>query len=248
RRWREGLTPGAAVLLVGAGLIGCEFADDLAALGYPVTVVDPSPWPLGRLLPAELGGELRLALEARGVRFHLGRTLARVEPGAAYLDDGTVVPFARALAAMGLEARTTLAAEAGLETGRGGIVVDRTLRTRDPDIFALGDCAMSPAGPLPFVQPLLAQAKVLAATLTGQPTPLTLPALPVQVKTTSLPVVACPPPFGVNGTWQVEGQGADRTAVMLGGDGKAVGFALTGAHAPRHRELAATMPDLLPAV
>jgi rubredoxin-NAD+ reductase len=249
RRWREGLAPGARILLIGAGLIGCEFADDLTAAGHPVALVDPAPWPLARFFPAPLGNALGEAMAARGVRFHLGRGVSRIEAGNAHLDDGRVVAFDRALAAIGLEPRTGLAADAGLATERGGIVVDRLLRTGDPDIYALGDCALTPAGPLPFVAPLLMEARALAATLTGTPTPLSLPALPVVVKTTSLAAVACPPPFlsPPGGTWHMEGQGADLTAILRDPAGAPLGFALTGAHAARHRELVGSMPPLLPA-
>lgn len=243
--WRRGLVPGTRVLLIGAGLIGSEFADDLAGAGMAVTVVDPAPWPLGRLLPAELGGELGRALEQRGVRLHLGRTVAWMAVGRAVLDDGTEIAFDRALSAIGLLPRTGLAAEAGLAVDKGGIVVDRLLATSDPDVFALGDCALTAAGPLPFVLPLMAQARALAATLAGTPTLLTLPALPVVVKTPSLPLVVCPPPAGAAGAWRIEGSGRDRKAVFEAADGSALGFALSGALVAERQTLAKTMPDLL---
>ncbi|CAA7625081.1 NAD(P)/FAD-dependent oxidoreductase [Magnetospirillum sp. SS-4] len=242
--WRDGLIPGGRVLLIGAGLIGAEFANDLATAGQRVAVVDPAPWPLGRLLPRELGDEMARALEGIGVALHLGRSLVRVEPGRAILDDGAVIDFDKALSAIGLVPRVALAAAAGLAVDKG-IVVDRLLRTSDPDIFALGDCAQTEAGPLPFVLPLMAEAKALAATLAGTGTPLRLPALPVAVKTPALPVAVCPPAPGAVGEWVVEGDGRDRKALFIGADGRRLGFALSGGKAAERQSLAKEMPDLL---
>lgn len=242
--WRAALVPGARVLLIGAGLIGAEFANDLAGAGYTVMLVDPAPWPLGRLLPAELGGEMAKALAGIGIELHLGRSVTRMAPGWAVLDDGTALDFDLALSAIGLVPRMDLARAAGLEVDRG-IVVDRLLATSDPDIFALGDCAQSPAGTLPFVLPLMAQARALAATLAGEPTPLKLPALPVVVKTPALPVAVCPPPPGADGHWTIEGDGPDRKALFTAADGTPLGFALSGARMGERQALGKTMPDLL---
>lgn len=242
--WRAALKPGARVLLVGAGLIGSEFANDLAASGHKVTVIDPAPWPLGRLLPQALGEEMATALRDAGVTLHLGRSVAYWRNGKAVLDDGTMIAYDRALSAIGLVPRTRLAFEAGLKVERG-IVVDAFLRSSDPDIFAIGDCAETPAGPLPFVLPLMAEAKTLAATLAGTETRLKLPALPVVVKTPALPVVVCPPAPGAAGEWVVEGDGRDRKALFVAPDGKALGFALSGARAAERQALAKEMPDLL---
>ena len=242
--WRDGLIAQGRVLLIGAGLIGSEFANDLTTGGQAVTVVDPAPWPLGRLLPQELGDEMTAALGGIGVTFHLGRSVARLEPGKAVLDNGVTVAFDKALSAIGLVPRTALAAAAGLVVDKG-IVVDRWLRTSDSHIFALGDCAQTEAGPLPFGAPLMAEAKALAATLARSETALKLPALPVVVKTPALPVVVCPPPPGAVGQWQVSGEGRDRKALFVGADSKALGFALSGALAAERQALAKEMPDLL---
>lgn len=242
--WRAALKPGARVLLVGAGLIGSEFANDLAGSGHQVTVVDPAPWPLGRLLPQALGEEMAKALGGAGVTFHLGRSVAYWNKGRAALDDATMIAYDQALSAIGLVPRTRLAFEAGLKVERG-IVVDKTLRTSDPDIFAIGDCAETPAGPLPFVAPLMAEAKALAATLAGAETELKLPALPVVVKTPALPMVVCPPAPGAAGDWVMEGEGRDRKALFISPDGRKLGFALSGARAAERQALAKEMPDLL---
>lgn len=242
--WRAALKPGARVLLVGAGLIGSEFANDLAGSGHKVTVVDPAPWPLGRLLPQALGEEMAKALGEAGVTFHLGRSVAYWRNGKAALDDGTLIAYDQALSAIGLVPRTSLAREAGLAVQRG-IVVDRLLRTSDPDIFALGDCSETPAGPLPFVLPLMAEAKALAATLAGTETELKLPALPVVVKTPALPMAVCPPAPGAAGDWVIEGEGRDLKALFLSPDGTPLGFALSGSRAAERQTLAKGMPDLL---
>ncbi len=243
--WREQLKPESRILLIGAGLIGCEFANDLAIVGYKVTIVDPSPWPLGRLLPEAIGAELSAALEAIGVSVLAGRTIARLQPGSARLSDGGTVNFDLVLSAIGLLPRIGLARETGLAVDRG-IVVDRMLRTSDPRIFALGDCSQTDAGPLPFVLPLMAQARALAATLAGTPTQLVLQALPVVVKTPCLPLAVCPPPPGVAGTWEIQGEGRDRKALFLDEkSGQAVGFALSGTAAAERQALAKTMPDVL---
>ena len=242
--WRDALIPGARVLLVGAGLIGCEFANDLAGAGHAVAMVDPAGWPLGRLLPQDLGDEMARALTGAGISLHLGRSVTSWTSGRATLDDGALVSFDHALSAIGLVPRTRLAAEAGLAVERG-VVVDRTLRTSDPDIFAIGDCAETPAGPLPFVLPLMAEAKALAATLAGTETPLRLPALPVVVKTPALPMAVCPPAPGIAGQWRSEGRGSDRKALFIGPEGQALGFALSGALVSERQALAKEMPDLL---
>lgn len=242
--WRDGLTPGGRVLLIGAGLIGSEFANDLAGAGYAVSVVDPAPWPLGRLLPEELGHELAQALTGLGVTLHLGRSIALLSPGAAVLDDGTALAFDRALSAIGLLPRVALAAAGGLAVDKG-IVVDRLLRSSDPDVFALGDCAQTEAGPLPYVLPLMAQARALAATLAGTPTELKLPAMPVAVKTPALPMAICPPPPGAAGAWVVAGAGKDRKALFTTADGRALGFALSGSFVAERQALAKEMPALL---
>lgn len=249
RAWRARIGRRGRILLIGAGLIGCEFANDLAGAGFAVTVVDPAPWPLARLLPKEIGTLLAEALGAAGATVRLGRSVARYEPAAvgftAILDDGSAVGFDHALSAVGLTPRTRLAAAAGLEV-RAGILVDAVLRASDPAIYALGDCAETKAGALPFIAPLLAEARALAATLTGTETPLHLPALPVVVKTPALPLVVCPPKPGADGQWTVTRGGDGAVGVFLTPRGEAIGFALAGAATGRSQELAKQMPDTLP--
>ena len=112
-KWRTGLVENARVLLIGAGLIGSEFANDLAGAGYAVDVVDPAPQPLSRLLPDALGQVMQDALSAVGVRFHMGQVVTGVAAGEhdniAHLADGKRITFDHALTAIGLVANTELA-------------------------------------------------------------------------------------------------------------------------------------------
>jgi len=248
RRWRAALNHGDKVLLIGAGLIGVEFANDLAIAGHGVSLLDPAPQPLGRLLPEQLGALLGAALADAGVEVITGHAATALETAdggfQALLGDGRRIAFDKALSAIGLLPNVGLAAAAGLQAEQG-IVVDAHLATSDSAIFAIGDCAQTAAGVLPFVLPLLAQARTLAKTLTGEPTRLRLPALPVVVKTPALPVVVCPPQAGSEGAWRLEGSGLDRRALFEGADGAPLGFALSGAMTKQRRALAREMPALL---
>ncbi len=120
------------------------------------------------------------------------------------------------------------------------------MRTNDPAIYALGDCAETEAGPLPFIAPLLAEARALAATLAGNETPLQLPAMPVVVKTPALPLVVCPPRPGIDGAWELELGAGEAVAVFRTSDGTEVGFALAGSKTSQQQTMAKRMPDLLP--
>lgn len=250
RNWREKISQGDRVLLIGAGLIGCEFANDLVEAGFEVAIVDPAPWPLARLLPQEIGEMLSTALARRGCRLYLRQKIVRYTRGAAdylaELDDGTSLVFDHALSAVGLSPRTALAKQAGLDV-KEGILIGRAMRTNDPQIFALGDCAQSEAGVLPFIAPLLTEARTLAAILTGDETELQFPVMPVIVKTPALPLVLSPPRPGAEGEWQVELEEGGAVAIYRTADGSESGFVLAGNKTGMQQRLAKRMPDLLPA-
>ena len=99
---------------------------------------------------------------------------------------------------------------------------------------------------MPFIAPLLAEAKALASTLTGTETQLQLPALPVIVKTPAMPLVVCPPKAREEGSWDLDSDSQGAIAIFRSPDGVPLGFALTGSKTEQQRELAQQMPDLLP--
>lgn len=248
RRWHASLTGARRVLLIGAGLIGCEFADDLMSYGLEVELVDPAPWPLARFLPDQMGTRLAEELTKRGARLHMETSVERLDKRetrfVAALSDGAIVETDLVLCATGLLPQTSLAESAGLCVAQGVLVGPR-LQTSDPNIFALGDCAETNSGVLPYLLPLLAQAHCLARVLAGQDASLMLKAMPVVVKTTSLRLVVCPPKNGAAGQWIVNGDGIDLTAIFQDPQGAALGFALSGAAIARRRDLESRMPLLL---
>ncbi|MDQ0961934.1 3-phenylpropionate/trans-cinnamate dioxygenase ferredoxin reductase subunit [Streptomyces sp. B4I13] len=143
------------IVIAGAGWIGLEIAAAAREYGAEVTVVEPEPTPLYGVLGPELGSVFADLHREHGVRFHFGARLTEIvgQDGmvlAARTDDGQEHPAHDVLAAIGAAPRTALAEAAGLEmTDRvhgGGVAVDTTLRTSDPDIYAAGDVASFPHG------------------------------------------------------------------------------------------------------
>lgn len=205
REFREKLPEGARVLVMGGGLVGTEFANDLSATGYKAVVVDMLNHPLAQLVPPGVGDMIRAALATKGVEWHLGRKVLAIHKAgdgiSATLDDGTTIEADAVLSAVGLRPHLQLAQDAGLQVGRG-IKVDQTGRTSDPDIYAIGDCAEYPQGLAAYVTPIMAAARAIAPSALGTPTDIRFPPLSVQVKTTAYPVVLLPAPIGVEGQWE----------------------------------------------
>jgi rubredoxin-NAD+ reductase len=247
-RFAERLTGARQVAILGAGLIGCEFANDLLARGIEPTVFDIAERPLSRLLPEAAGAMLRDRLEAAGVQFRFGLGVQRVsrddERLAITLGDGSVLATDRVLSAIGLKPRTAVALAAGLAVNRG-IVTDRQLATSAPHVYAVGDAAEVEGHVLPYVMPLMQQGRALAATLAGTPTPVVYPAMPVVVKTPACPTVVCPPPPGAAGQWQVTTHADGCEARFTGDAGQLLGFALLGSATVQKQALAAQVPALI---
>jgi rubredoxin-NAD+ reductase len=198
------------ITILGAGLIGCEFADDLAGAGHRVTLVDPNPLPLAALAAPALSRGLQSALMQRGVNLQLGTAASRIDRDAeslrVTLASGAVLDTDIVLSAVGLRPDLRLAQAAGLATNRG-ILVDQHGRTSDPDVYALGDCTEylvteGRTQTLPYIAPLMTAARAIARTLTGDATAIDIKAAPVIVKTPSFPLALVPPPVGhTSGGW-----------------------------------------------
>lgn len=231
--FREQLPDGARVLIMGSGLVGTEFANDLVTSGFKPVVVDMLPLPLAQLVPAAIGERVRDALADAGVEWHLGRTVTAIDYRGdprgyvATLDDGSLVEADLVLSAVGLRPNVALAEAAGLDIG-SGIKVDECGRTSDPAIYAIGDCAEYPHGLSAYVTPIMAAARGIAASALGTPTAIKFPPLAVQVKTTLFPLNLLPPPRSSIGDWHVvENDDGGHKHVFIDDGGVVRGYVLT---------------------
>jgi rubredoxin-NAD+ reductase len=246
--FRQAVADKQKVLILGAGLIGCEFANDLMLGGYQVELVAPSDQVMPGLIHPAAASAVQGALEQQGARFHLGRVLAQLKRNAdgllAELSDGTEVRCDAVLSAVGLRPRIELAALAGLNVNRG-IVVDRQLRTSHTHIYALGDCAEVGGINLLYVMPLMACVRALAQTLNGAPSDVKYGPMPVTVKTPACPLVVSPPAANSEGNWFVEGSGADIKVLCKAADGSLLGYSLTGTYVQERLALNRLLPAIL---
>lgn len=232
-RFRTELPDGARVLIMGSGLVGTEFANDLVTNGYNPVVVDMLPLPLGQLVPPVVGEKVRDRLAAEGVEWHLGRKVEAInyaQPGPGYvamLDDGTEIEADLVLSAVGLRPNIALAQEAGLDVGMG-IKVNHYGQTSDPHIFAIGDCAEYPHGLSAYVTPIMAAARGIAPSALGTPTEIRFPPLSVQVKTTLFPINLLPPARSASGEWRtLEDEESGGKFVFVDSDNVVHGYVLT---------------------
>lgn len=231
RVFRQRLKPGQHVTLIGNGLIGCEFANDLAAAGHPVTVVGLSGWAMDRLLPEQIGAQLQTELNGLGVQWQLNNTVKRIDrQGDGYhltLADGTELDTSLVLSAVGLKPRTELAEQVGIHCNRG-IVINGGLRTSVANVYALGDCAEINGQLMPYIAPINFGIPALADCMLGRPTMAQYPLMPVMVKTPALPLTLLSAKPGTEGRWVVESADAGLRGLFINNDDQICGFALAG--------------------
>ena len=239
-RMRDTLAGAKSVAIMGAGLIGCEFANDLALAGYQVSVIDPGRYPLASLVPEQAGTQLLEPLARIGVSWHFAAAVqamdATPEGYALSLTDGSRLNADVVLSAVGLRPRIQLAREAGLVVNRG-VVVNGQLCSSDESIFALGDCAEIMGSVRPYVLPIMHSGRALARILQGVQTQLCFPVMPVVVKTPAHPVAVLPVAQGAVGSWQVLETGSGIKMGFYNEQHELTGFALTGAFAAQRNDM-----------
>ena len=182
------------VLIIGAGLIGSELANDLALGGHRITLLDVQAAPLARWPEEQAGGPLLAAWQGLPIRF-LGcatvNAVVRDAQGRYRVDTacGQQIEADQVIVCSGLQTPPRLARSAGL-AWQGGIAVDAaTLRTSDPHIHALGDCISVNGQVSRFIEPIARQARTIAAAIAGgEAVPYEHRAAPVRVKTSSQPL------------------------------------------------------------
>ena len=247
-KFRKQIQDKKRVAIIGAGLIGCEFANDLVLGGFEVEVIDMAPQALGRLLPKEASDELASKLAIAGVRWHFATSVQSLDYQDSALkltlENGNLLTCDVVLSAVGLKPRLDLAKSAGIQTNIG-IVVNRELETNAPNIYSLGDCAEVDGLVLPYVMPIMQAARALAPSLIGQRTTLSYPAMPVMVKTPALPTIVSPPAKNAQGQWKTQAIEGGLEARFESEDGALLGFALMGSATAQRGALTKELPPLL---
>ncbi|NJJ56067.1 MULTISPECIES: FAD-dependent oxidoreductase [unclassified Pseudomonas] len=182
------------VAIVGAGMIGCEMAEDFAKAGHEVTLIDRQTLPLGGLLPTQAAERLKASQLKCGIDYIGGVQVAKITDLGAGVKSitttcGVVIEVDHIVAAIGLATENRLARIAGLEFERGIKVNPATLRTSSPDVFALGDCVSLDGMACRFIEPIAKQARAIAHEALGIPGAAYVHAQPViRLKTRSLPI------------------------------------------------------------
>ena len=249
-KFRAAVDGKKTVTILGGGLIGCEFTNDLINGGFEVETVDPLGYCLPTLLPEAAGKAVQSALEDKGAKFHFGPLVTEVNKAdngvEVTLNNGETISCDLVLSAVGVRPQVELAKSAGIEVNRG-VVTNRLLETNAPNVYAMGDCAEVAGHVLVYVAPLMAQARALAKTLTGEPTEVSYPAMPVTIKTPACPVCVSPAPRDAKGEWQIEQDGNNVVAKFVDtATGDLLGFALTGEGTKQKMALQKELPAIMP--
>lgn len=218
------------IAIIGPGLIGCEFANDLISANKQVTVIGPDRWPISNLLPEPVGFFLQQRLQQQGVDFQLNHHVKQADKSTdgyrIVLDDDTELHADLILRAVGLRANIDLAGDGAIDTARA-YLTDSYLQTSVKNIFALGDCAEVNGLHLPFILPIMHGARALAKTLSGDKTAVSYPPMPVAIKTPACPLVVSPPATRQGIDWRINSSAQGISALCYQQD-RLIGFALAG--------------------
>ena len=161
-------------VVVGGGLLGLEAANALKNMGLATHVVEFAPALMGTQLDDGGGAMLRGMIEDLGVRVHTGKNTLRIVAGASAryrmeFADGDALETDMVVFSAGIRPRDELARDCGLDMGeRGGIVIDERCATSDPNILAVGECALYDGRIFGLVAPGYEMAKVAAGVLGGR--------------------------------------------------------------------------------
>ncbi|MFD9381348.1 NAD(P)/FAD-dependent oxidoreductase [Streptomyces sp. NPDC059999] len=145
-RLRPVLAAASAVVVVGAGWIGAEFATAAREAGCAVTVVEAADRVLAGALPAAVGEAMGRWYGEAGATLLTGARVASVEPGRVLLADGRELPAGAVIVGIGARPATAWLADSGIDLGPdGSVTADAWLRTSLEDVYAVGDCASFPS-------------------------------------------------------------------------------------------------------
>ncbi|MGL1833566.1 NAD(P)/FAD-dependent oxidoreductase [Rhodocyclaceae bacterium SMB388] len=230
RYFRHELAGRRHVVILGGGVVGCEFADNLRRAGRSVTLFEAGTRLLGDRLPALCAARLAGSLADAGVRVMLEDGLIRVDQGPDDLElttlSGARLSADLVIAVLGNRSRTQLAREAGLASRRG-ITVDAGLATNDPNIFAIGECVELGGRLFYLPEDIEASCRILADNLCGGSARMRWKPRLHRLQLEACPVVLCEPP-PVAGEWLETATPRGVKASFHDRSGDLRGFALVG--------------------
>ena len=216
--------------VVGGGLLGLEAANALRHLGLETHVVEFAP----RLMPLQVdpggGTALRARIEDLGVRVHTSMQTTEIRDGAMHFAEGDPLPVDMVVFSAGIRPRDELARLCGLEVGeRGGIVVDSACRTSDPNIYAVGECALAHGRIWGLVAPGYDMARVVADRIAGGNSVFEGADLSTKLKLMGVDVASFGEAFGAEGiTYQDEVSNVYKRLVLADDGRRVVGGVLVG--------------------
>ena len=206
RLFREKLSKKNDVAILGAGLIACEFANDLANAGFPVTLIAPDRYPLSTRVPEIIGRALEKEFHRLGIQFYGSVFPEKVNKKNSHfevvLSDKRIIMTSLVLSAVGIKPDLTLAKTANIKINTG-IVVNASLQTNNPTIFALGECAEVLGQLTMYVTPILQCVHVLAKVLTGDEQHVHFETTPIIIKTPACPIAVVTAPKNCMGEWKI---------------------------------------------
>lgn len=238
----------AKVVIIGAGLIGCEFADDLTRAGHHVSIIDPMRLPLSLLAPDFVGQQLTKHFTQHGINMYMERYVERIDHNghgiSLLLNSNETLSADLVLSSVGIAPNIKLAESSAIDTDIG-VIVDRTLQTSAKDIFAIGDCAQVDSFFLPYIAPINAQINALVNNLLGKASAISYPPMPVVVKTKLCPITIMPQ-LGRQGKWTLDSEDKEGiTARFVNANNELLGFALTGSKVSSASKLISQCEELL---
>ena len=222
------------VLILGGGLIGCELGDDLARAGHEVAINHRSQYLLSSVVSEGVSTYVHDRYVQNGIEFVLGTTMKDVakEDGGFQIqfEDGRTMERDVLISAIGLKPNVALAARGGLDVGKG-IKVDDTMRTSDPDIYAVGDCAEHKGQVFSFVECINRQVAVIVDQLCGEGKQRFQPRMPMILLKSRTCQVKSVPPGRSNGAGSMRRVHSSDQGVVdewWSDDGQLVGYSACG--------------------
>ena len=181
------------IAIIGAGLIGCELANDLAIAGHAVHLIDASSRPLAHLIPQEASQTLVQSWKDLPITFYSSAVIGELKNHHSgkvlMMQDGREINIDHVVLCMGLQSDPSLAKSADLEWNNGIAVHPQTLQTSQKNIYALGDCISIDGKVSRYIEPIIRQARVIAEQIIGNQSTLFHPTSPtIIIKTSALPM------------------------------------------------------------